>query len=443
MKVSATNRDIIKLAAPISFALLIPQVSFLTNTAFLGRLGEMELGVNGITGIFYLILSMVGYGLASGIQVQMARRAGENNNEGLTRTFTNGMMLTLMFSFGLIMLSLWLAPLIFGQGLHNAEHAGFAIRFLYIRVWGLPFLMFTQLFSAFYIVTGQSRYLIHGSVVNTVVNVVLDYFLIFGHGGFPQMGLEGAAVASVIAEVAYCIVMMAIFRYKRMRLKYPIISGFRFDAALSRRSLNVSAPLIVQFLFSIGGWQVFFIFVEHLGRSELAASQILRSVFGIMSIGTWALASACNSMVSNVIGQGKPSHVVPLIFKIGKLSLAYAATVGLLLLLFSHSFLAIYGTSDSLIALATPSLRVIVVGTVMMGISTVLFNGVLGTGNTRVNLLIEVTCVSCYLVYCYIVIERLRLPLVWAWVSEFVYWGSLFIASYLYLRTGRWKGKAI
>ncbi len=82
LKVSVTNKDIIKLAAPISLALLMPQVSFFTNTVFIGMLGERELGVIGITGIFYLILSMIGYGLSSGMQIQMARRMGEGIIKG-------------------------------------------------------------------------------------------------------------------------------------------------------------------------------------------------------------------------------------------------------------------------------------------------------------------------------------------------------------------------
>ena len=110
MKVSVSNKDIIRLAAPISLALLIPQISFLTNTAFLGRLGEVELGVNGISGIFYLTLSMIGYGLSNGMQVQMARRAGEGDNEGLAKTLTNGVMLSTLLSLVLMMLSLWAAP---------------------------------------------------------------------------------------------------------------------------------------------------------------------------------------------------------------------------------------------------------------------------------------------------------------------------------------------
>lgn len=443
MKVSISNKDIIRLAAPISLSILIPQINFLTNTAFLGRLGEMELGVNGITGIFYLTLSMIGYGLGSGIQVQMSRRAGEGNNEQLAKTFTNGMMLSLLVSLGLIVLSLWLAPLIFGLSLYNNKTIFLSVDFLYIRVWGLPFLMLTQLANAFYISIGKSRFLIYGSLAGTLTNILFDYLLIFGKLGFPPMGLEGAAVASIISEVVYCTVMFTLYYVHKLHHTYPLLRNLRFDIAMSKKSLTVAAPLIVQFLFSIGGWQIFFIYVEHLGTRELAASQILRSVFGIVSIGTWALASTCNVMVSNVIGQGKQRMVLPVISKIAKLSLSYVTILAVVLFLFSDTFLTLYRDDASLVAFATPSLRVILSATFLMSLSTVMFNGVVGTGNTLVNLFIEITCVLTYLVYCYIVIERMRMPLHWAWGSEFVYWGALFTTSFLYLRSGRWKGKKI
>ncbi|MCD6062907.1 MAG: hypothetical protein K0R82_818 [Flavipsychrobacter sp.] len=443
MKVSVSNKDIIRLALPISLALLIPQINFLTNTAFLGRLGETELGVNGIAGIFYLTLSMIGYGLSNGMQVQMARRAGEGDKHGLAKTLTNGVMLATLLSLTMMVMSMWLAPLIFGLSLHNSENVFLSVNFLYIRVWGLPFLMITQLFNAFYISIHKSKYLIYDSIASTIMNVVLDYLLIFGEGGFPEMGLQGAAVASVIAEAFGCAVMFGLFYFNRLGRSFPVMKYLRFDSELSQRTLKVSSPLIVQFLFSIGGWQVFFIFIEHLGERELAASQILRSVFGIVSIGTWAFAATCNSMVSNLIGQRKQSHVIPLIRKVVKLSFLYVVIISILLLGFSDAFLSLYRDDPALVAFAKPSLQVIVIASLIMSVSTVIFNGVVGTGNTMINLVIEIFCVGSYLVYCYIVIERLRLPLHWAWGSEFVYWTSLLVTCLFYLRSGRWKGKKI
>ncbi len=441
--VKTTNKQILQLAAPISLALLIPQISYFVNTVFIGQLGERELGVNGITGVFYLILAMIGYGLSSGMQIQMARRAGEGDKRGLAELMTNGAMLSVVFSLGLMLMTLWFVPVLFGYSLNDNDNFALSVSFVYIRVWGLPFLMLSQLFSAFFISIGRSRLLIYGSVVATVLNIIFDYLLIFGKLGFPMLGFKGAAFASVIAEVFYAVTMVVMFFGNKMHHQFPVFSFKHFDFSLSQRTLKVAAPLIVQFLFSIGGWLVFFIFIEHLGAQSLAASQVLRNIFGLVGVGTWALATTCNTMVSNIIGQGRRRDVPGVIWKICKLSLIYAIALCIIILAFSKQFLSIYSSDMSLITFAIPSLKVIILATLIMSLSTVVFNGVVGTGNTLVNLTIEITCVGCYLVYCYFVIYTWKSPLYLCWGSEFVYWTLLLIASTIYLKSGRWKGKDI
>jgi Na+-driven multidrug efflux pump len=196
-------------------------------------------------------------------------------------------------------------------------------------------------------------------------------------------------------------------------------------------------------MFSIGGWLVFFFFIEHLGGQALAASQVLRNIFGIVSVGTWALATTCNTMVSNLIGQDRQGEVMRIIKKVAGLSLAYAVVICGLVLLFTHAFLSVYTADEALIAFSIPSLRIIIVATLAMSLSTVVFNGVVGTGNTMVNLTMEVTCVGLYLVYCYFVIDKWQSPLYLCWGSEFVYWLSLLIGSVWYLKSGRWRGKEV
>lgn len=443
MQLSISNKDILKLAAPISLSMLLPQLSFLTDTIFLGRLGERELGANGMAGIFYLILVMVAQGLAGGLQIQLSRRAGENNYIGVARTFTNGMMLCLVFGIILMSVSYFVAPLIFEATLHDSENIRLSSSFIQVRSWGIPFIILTMLAHSFYIATGQSKYLIYGSLIGNAVNIILDYGLIFGELGLPEMGLNGAALASVLAEVTFFISMYSIFYIKKMQKRFPIFSTSKFDTVLSKRSLQLSAPLIVQYLFSIGGWQIFFIFVEHLGTRELAASQILRSVIGIAGIGLWAFGAAANTMSGNVIGQGKQRLVIPLTLRISKLSIIYSGILCVLLNIFAYEFLSLYVDNDSLINLAIPSLRIISVSSIIMGIATILFNTIVGTGNTRTGLLIEIFCVCCYIVYCYFIIQRAQMPLRWAWASEFVYWGTLVTTGYIYLRSHRWKNKIV
>lgn len=148
-------------------------------------------------------------------------------------------------------------------------------------------------------------------------------------------------------------------------------------------------------------------------------------------------------MVSNIIGQGKQNQVPRLVRKIAGLSLGMTAVISCLLLIFAHPFLSLYRGDPSLVELAVPSLRVIVTAMLIMSVSTVTFNAVVGTGKTLINLTIEVTCVFSYLLYCYIVIHKLKLSLQWAWASEFVYWTMLLIISFFYLRSGRWKGQKV
>ena len=95
LKVQISYRQILKIALPISAALLVPQVNFITNNIFLGALGEKELGAAGITGVFYLIFAVMGFGLNNGLQALIARRAGEDRIGEIGKIFAQGIRISL------------------------------------------------------------------------------------------------------------------------------------------------------------------------------------------------------------------------------------------------------------------------------------------------------------------------------------------------------------
>jgi putative MATE family efflux protein len=443
MQLEVTHRQIIKIAGPICLALIIPQINHITNTAFVGRLGEFELAVNGIAGIYYLVMYMIAYGLNNGLQVLIARRAGQRQLAGIGQLFSNGIQVGLFFSLLAILLTLLAASWFFSASLHDPHIREAAVSFIRIRIWGLPFLMLLNMANAFYIGSGHSKVLAITSLCQELTNIFFDYSFIFGRLGFPYLGLNGAAIASVIAEFTGCSVAFGILFIRRYHLQYHLFRYLRLNRAIIKNILNVSAPLIVQFLFSIGGWFVFFIFIEHLGERPLAVSNMLRSIFGFFGIFTWALAASCNTMVSNIIGQGRSGQVFAVIRKHVWVSLGCAATVCLLVNLFPYTLLHIYTSNAGLITAAIPSIRVISLSTILMAVAAVVMSGVVGTGNTRINLITEITAVIAYLIYCDIVIQRMRSELQWAWGADFIYWTIIFGLSYWYLRSGKWKGKEI
>jgi Na+-driven multidrug efflux pump len=108
-----------------------------------------------------------------------------------------------------------------------------------------------------------------------------------------------------------------------------------------------------------------------------------------------------------------------------------------------ESFLNFYGQGPEFIAAALPVVRIVSLALLMMSIGTVWLNAVTGTGNTQVNLIIELITIVIYSVYVYITLEYLDLPITWGWASEWVYWVSMFGMAFFYIRSGKWRKKVI
>src|SRR5205085_6677122 len=99
LQVDTSYRQIIKLALPISFAMFIPQFNFITTNIFLGHYGQESLAIAGITGVYYLIFAMIGFGLNNGLQALISRRAGENRPEEIGKIFSQGIYIALVIAF--------------------------------------------------------------------------------------------------------------------------------------------------------------------------------------------------------------------------------------------------------------------------------------------------------------------------------------------------------
>jgi multidrug resistance protein, MATE family len=443
LQVETSNRQILKIALPISLAMLVPQINFLVNNVFLSGLGETELGTAGITGVFYLIFALVGNGLNSGLQGLLARRAGENRPQEIGKLFAQGLWIALFFAAAAILLTYCIGPVVLSGSIHSDKVYHDAMGFLRIRVWGIPFLYLFQMCNALLVGTNNSRYMKYGFWVQALLNILLDYLLIYGHWGMPELGFNGAAYASVIAEIAGMLVVLGIVLYKKFHHRFALFQHWRYTPPMAGLIFRQSSPLVAQYLLSILAWFLFYIFIEHKGERQLAISNAMRNIFGVFGIFTWAFASTANAMVSNIIGQGKKEQVISLIVKIMKLSVFFTMALCLLVNLFPGLFLSIYGRDESFVSEAIPVIRMVTVGIMSMSVATVWLNSVTGTGNTRVNLAIEIVAIRLYTIYIYLVLKVWDLDLVWAWASEMLYWSILFILSFLYIRSGKWKKKVI
>jgi multidrug resistance protein, MATE family len=443
LRLEITNQQILSISLPISLSLLVPFLNFTANNYFVSGLGESFLGVAGITGVYFLVVAVIGNGLNNAIQSLIARRAGENRITEIGKIFSQGIGIAFIFAAIAIALTYLVTPFIFEYVLQTKNVETRAIEFLKIRVWGLPFLYLFQMGNAFLVGTNNSRFLMIGTMLEAGANIFFDYGLIYGKFGLPELGFNGAAYASVLAEFIGLIVVYSVIFILKFHKQFQLFSYLKYNKTLSNLILNLSAPLVGQFSISLITWLVFYIFIEHYGERSLAISNVMRNIFSLTGVFVWAFASTTNAMVSNIIGQGRKEDVIRLIKKIMLLSFGSCLVMFIGMNVFADSLLSVFQLPHSFVEDAIPVLRIVTVGMLFMSFSTVWLNAVTGTGNTKVNLLIEFVTIVVYNIYVYLVLQVWHLNLIWAWASEILYWLCIFIMSFFYIRSGKWKKKVL
>jgi Na+-driven multidrug efflux pump len=258
------------------------------------------------------------------------------------------------------------------------------------------------------------------------------------------MGFNGAAVASIIAEFTGMFVIFLVIHNKGISEKFSLFRQLRLHRTTARLILKVSGPLAFQHAASILSWFFFYMLIaRNASQTGLAISTTMRTVFGFFGTFFWSLAATTNSMVSNVIGQGKKEEVIDLVGKITRLSAGVSIIVCVVLNLFPGLYLSLFRSDPVFISDGIPVLRCIAFAMILLSAGTVWLNAVTGTGNSRITFLIEMIAIVFYCLYVFVVLEIKKMPILWGWMSEVIYWTILFSFSYAYMKSNRWKATVI
>ena len=436
-------KNIWKIAFPIIISGVAQNVVNVTDTMFLGRVSNVALGAGGNSGIFYFVLVITGMGFTTGAQIIMGRRNGEKNYSQIGKVFDHCIYIVVPLSVLLFFFIKYWSPYLLETIIQSPQILQASVEYLNYRAFGIFVAYLNFSFIAFYVGTTKTKILIYVTIVMMLVNVFLDYSLIFGNFGFPEMGIKGAAIASVISETV-ALLFFIIYTYKKIDIKKYNLFGFRnFDPIILKRILNIGSPIMLQNFLSLSSWFIFFIIIEKLGEKELAISHIIRSIYMVLMIPLFGFSSATNTLVSNLIGQGKSDHVLNLIKKITILSFLSTSVVLLFNLIFPKEMIGFYTKDAQLILETIPTLNIISFTMFFFAVAFILFNGVSGTGNTRTSLLIEFITISIYLSATYYIAIVLKSSLPIVWCSEFIYFGLLGLLSFAYLKWGNWKKATI
>ena len=438
-----SNKDIWDVSYPILLALLAQNVINVTDTAFLGHVGEVELGASAMGGLLYICIFTVAFGFSTGSQIMIARRNGEGRYRDVGPVMMQGCLFLLAMAAVIFGLFRWSMPTIVRVLISSDNIYDATCEFLHWRMFGFFFSFVNVMFRALYVGITRTKVLTMNAIVMAVVNVFLDYALIFGHFGFPEMGVKGAAIASVLAEVAsFVFVVVYTWLYVDLK-KYGLNHWPQWDMVLLGRILSISCFTMVQYFISMATWFVFFMAVERLGERELAIANIVRSIYIVLLIPVQALSTAANTLVSNLIGAGGIGGVMMLMKKIAKVSFVIVLLCVILMVIFPRLFLSVYTNEPALLSESIPSIYVIGVAMLVAAVANIYFNGISGTGNTQAALWLETSTLIVYGIYIFCVGWWIQAPVSICFTTEILYYTLLLIASLIYLKKAKWRNKKI
>ena len=233
-------RNIFRVSLPIMISLVMEQLIGMTDTVFLGRVGEVELGASALAGVFYISIYMIGFGFSLGVQILIGRSNGEGDYKATGKAFWQGLYFLLFLAIVTCCLFEILAGPIMNLAVSSEHVREAALK--YVR-WRLPSLLFsycTVMYRSFYIGTTRTSSLTLNGIVMVLSNIFFNWTLIFGKFGLPALGIEGAAIGSTLAEFVSLLFFCLHTRFRFDIDTYGMRTPAAYDPALMRSIMKIS-----------------------------------------------------------------------------------------------------------------------------------------------------------------------------------------------------------
>jgi multidrug resistance protein, MATE family len=436
-QLKATYKEILIISLPLILGNTAWTCNGVFDTIFVGNLGKVQLDAIGFASIFYSVLFMMGFSFTRGTQMLIARRMGEMNKHEVGNIIDTTIISMLFVSSLFFVLIKFFSHQILCFMLTNEDIIQKCEQFLHYRMLGLIPSFMSFVFIAFYSGIGRTEILAISVGVMTFFNITLNYGLVYGKFGLPQMGIGGSGLASAISETLAVLVLFGGTFYKARRRDFSLFRFRKFDLPLLAQMSNIAVPLMVQSLVAVGSWLLLFARIEtKLGKDALAISAIFRQLILFFTIPTWSLGSTANTLISNLVGQKNYGGVKEAIRRISLVSLCFALLSCAVIYAFPRFFIGVFTSKDAvaIIPQAVHILPVIFVVFIIMSFANTFFNGVISLGDIYIATGMQVIVVAIYIAYFQSLFTTSFVNTFWIWTAEWLYWIVVMILCLIFFR---------
>ena len=342
------------LAYPVMLSQLGHVMMGVTDSIMVGHIGAEPLAAASLANVAFNVILLFGIGVSYAITPLVASAQGEHNNENISNTLKHGMAINFVNSLILVLIVYFGKNILFHID-QPAEVVKLSIPYLDIITFSIiPTLLF-QTFRQFTEGLSLTRIAMFVVIGSNFLNIGLNYIFIYGHAGFPAMGLVGAGYGTLISRIAMALAI-GIYIYYTPAFK-DFRSGFsigNYSRKLFKKMLNIGVPAGVQFIFEVAAFDFSAVMMGWLGAKTLAAHQIAINLATISYMTTTGLAAAATIRVSNELGKKDFRTLRTVGFTLLGLALVIMAGWGLLFIVGRNFLPALYIEDVEVLTIAAP-----------------------------------------------------------------------------------------
>ncbi len=432
------------LAIPMILEMSMESLFAIVDTFFVAKLGAESVAVVGLTESVLALIYAVGVGLSIGATAMVARRVGEKDMEGAAVTATHAVYLGIIVSVLMGAAGVIFAPAILrvlGAEPHVIE---LGVPFMRIMMGTNIVIVFLFLLNGIFRGAGDAAIALRVLIIANGLNILFCPLFIFGIGPFPELGVTGAAVATVCgrgAGVAYA--AWTLFGRSNGRL-HVNKEHWRFDPKLLVSLVRLSGTAVLQFLISTASWSVLVAITAVFGTAALAGYQIGLRVIIFVLLPAVGLANAAATLVGQNLGAGRPDRAERSVWIAGGLNAALLGFAGMFFVVFSEFVISIFTTDPEVGAFGRDCLRIVGYGYAFYGLAMVMESSFNGAGDTWTP-----TYLNFVMFWLFEIPLAYVLATYYGFGPQGVYWSItlafslLAVVSALMFKRGKWKLKTV
>lgn len=339
------------LAIPVALQNVLSSSFQLVDTMMVSKLGDLTLSAVGMAGQWGWLVNLLGFGLCSGMSVFVAQYWGVKDLKGIRRVLGMGTICSLVLSAAFMLTALLIPEKVVMLFNQDPDVVRVGSRYLTVVCYSYPAVALMNVFSTLLRNTERVRLPMYVSIVTTAVNAVVNYGLIFGRFGMPELGVSGAAIATCISSWLGPILVLAVSLREKNMLVGPLKEMFSF----TKQELGAFFARALPVVLNEGMWALGTLVINMIYANigyEYYAGVTIYSTFANLAFSFYVgLGNACVIMVGKSVGKGKIERGITDALRFSVLTPLTGLLVGACFILLRYPLILIFSTGDNLSAL--------------------------------------------------------------------------------------------